>query len=397
MMKVVNAKSVSPGVTAGAALTGEGDINSHDPTELVATLSEEAFALGTFGVGAVMLDSASGEVLAVARNAVIQDGKVADPTAHAERQLVDWYYEQVQSGNALPRPQDITIVSSLDPCMMCAGACLEGGFHVATIGLDKVAGVNHTGDRKFEGLPSNLRIKALQALSYLAIDSVREFSGSVNSPFRGEVIDPKIEERTKAAFWQSLKTVQQQINEEEPGEYLDPSELPDDHKVKQLLREYDSQAVTVKSDYEAPDSAILDRMVQVAKEAYASGHTANAVSLIGPHGNVLMTMAGKEAESPIRTAMMETVRAYTTIRAALDEEDKHYLPHPKQLKFVSLKGPGKDATSVMDLGAYGSTIEGPVPESNVKPLQFIMPQQLSKELDRMMENFPPLYRDIIQI
>ena len=98
-----------------------------DVQAAVAIAAAEAIAAktqGTFGVGGVMLDG-FGNVLRAVHNNVIRDGLVWDPTAHGERQLVDWYHAEQARGRALPPSHEITIVTSLDPCCMCAGAILQ--------------------------------------------------------------------------------------------------------------------------------------------------------------------------------------------------------------------------------------------------------------------------------
>src|SRR5262245_26820413 len=89
-------------------------------------LAEEAGRRGTFAVGGLLVDD-SGQVLAEARNAVIEDGQLSDPTAHVERQLVDWFAYAQRRGLAASA-RNATIVSSLDPCAMCAGAILRSGL-----------------------------------------------------------------------------------------------------------------------------------------------------------------------------------------------------------------------------------------------------------------------------
>lgn len=67
---------------------------------------------------------------------------------------------------------------------------------------------------------------------------------------------------------------------------------------------------------------------------------------------------------------------------------------------ISLIGPGRDSLSVMDLGAYGSTVEGPIPSCNKKPLQytFLSSTHIDEDsLTRMVQSFPPLYSHIIGI
>ncbi|MBV5324847.1 MAG: hypothetical protein J0626_06040, partial [Rhodospirillaceae bacterium] len=100
---------------------------------------------------------------------MIKQGLIFDPTAHAERQLIDWYYAELARGVDLPAPQDITIVTSLDPCCMCAGAILAAGFNVLVAAPDHSAGVNYDSSAHFEALPAPLRATAAASFSYPAV------------------------------------------------------------------------------------------------------------------------------------------------------------------------------------------------------------------------------------
>src|SRR5476649_2771318 len=123
-----------------------------------------------------MLDQ-HGNVLQSLHNNVIKQGLIFDPTAHGERQLIDWYYAERAKGRQLPEPQDITIVTSLAPCCMCSGAILAGGFNVVVAAPDKNAGINGAGDigteagceAGFEALPAPLRQQAEGSFSYPAV------------------------------------------------------------------------------------------------------------------------------------------------------------------------------------------------------------------------------------
>jgi hypothetical protein len=72
------------------------------------------------------------------------------------------------------------------------------------------------------------------------------------------------------------------------------------------------------------------------------------------------------SQSGIRSAFMETTRAYAQLRYKLmagatperQHEVRHYLGHPKDGTFVFALGPDASALSFMNLGAYGSTMEG---------------------------------------
>ena len=128
----------------------------------VAIAAAEAMAAktqGTFGVGGVLLDGA-GNVLQSMHNNVVRQGLVFDPTAHGERQLVDWYFAERAKGAPLPPPGELTIVTSLDPCCMCTGAILAAGFNVVVAAPDVKAGINYDGSATFTALPAPLRAQA---------------------------------------------------------------------------------------------------------------------------------------------------------------------------------------------------------------------------------------------
>jgi tRNA(adenine34) deaminase len=73
-----------------------------------------ALATGDVPVGAVVVD-ASGEVVGVGHNAREAD---SDPTAHAELIAL----RAAASGRGSWRLEDCTLVVTLEPCTMCAGA-----------------------------------------------------------------------------------------------------------------------------------------------------------------------------------------------------------------------------------------------------------------------------------
>src|SRR5262245_50241031 len=127
---------LSPGVRAGTSTIRTAE----DAASRAVALAEEAGKQGTFAIGGLLVDD-SGRVIAEATNAVIRNGHLSDPTAHVERQLVDWFAYERRRGLSLS-PRNVTIVSSLDPCAMCAGAILRSRMRVVIVAEDKVAGVH---------------------------------------------------------------------------------------------------------------------------------------------------------------------------------------------------------------------------------------------------------------
>src|SRR5262249_26500490 len=126
---------LSPGVRPGSDAVSTAEEAAGRAVELAEQASKE----GTFGGGGLLVDRAR-RVIAQAKKAGIRDGHVADPTAHVERQLIDWY--AARGDRALPAASELTIVSSLDPCAMCAGAILRSGMKVIAVAEDLKSGVH---------------------------------------------------------------------------------------------------------------------------------------------------------------------------------------------------------------------------------------------------------------
>ena len=71
-----------------------------------------------------------------------------------------------------------------------------------------------------------------------------------------------------------------------------------------------------------------------------------------------------------------------------------YLTHPKYGTFVFLNAPDpNDTTTIMGLGAYGSTMEGPVPQTFPCNLQYFNPPQNGtiEELSQAIMQLPLFY------
>ena len=60
-------------------------------------------------------------------------------------------------------------------------------------------------------------------------------------------------------------------------------------------------------------------------------------------------------------------------------------------------GPDDSAASFMTLGAYGSTMEGALPENNPAQFQYVRPAMGEDALLALCDALPPLYRKLIRI
>jgi tRNA(adenine34) deaminase len=103
--------------------------------------AQAAAAAGETPVGAVIVDPASGEVIAVGANQPIGSH---DPTAHAE--IVALREAARKLGNY--RLTDLTLVVTLEPCAMCAGAIVLARLHRVVFGAwdDKAGMAGSVGD-----------------------------------------------------------------------------------------------------------------------------------------------------------------------------------------------------------------------------------------------------------
>lgn len=109
------------------------------------SLARAAAELGETPVGCVIIDEATGEVLAGAANGPIG---MTDPTAHAEILALRRAAEII--GNYRLRPK-LTLYVTLEPCAMCAGAISHARIARVVYGASdpKSGGVEH-GARVFE-------------------------------------------------------------------------------------------------------------------------------------------------------------------------------------------------------------------------------------------------------
>ena len=384
-----------------------------DVQAAVAIAASEAIAAkaqGTFGVGGVLLDQ-YGNVLKSLPNNVVRDGLIFDPTAHGERQLIDWYFAERAKGRQLPQPQDVTLVTSLDPCAMCTGAILAAGFNVVIAASDPNAGINYDNAGAFYSLPPDLRERAAASFFYPAVlgasGYAREASGPVpKSFFIGKTIAEPTQALCSLAFEATSEKVQAFLSNDLPQSALqDPATLAPSHPVVRKLKSLYPDALAYRCAAHAPDAGLAPFLRAAMGQDRKQGGDGDAAALLDGFGNLLLCVPGRRRQSAICTAFMECTRQYAQLRyklmhgasAEMRDTVRRYLAHPKEGTFVFARGPDAGAQSFMNLGAYGSTMEGPLPANNPVQFQYVLPRIDRIELHALCEAMPPLYRDTIRI
>lgn len=378
-----------------------------DVQAAVAIAAREAIAgkaQGTFAVGGVLLDQ-HGNVLKAIQNNVVRDGLIFDPTAHGERQLIDWYFSERAKGRELPEPSELTIVTSLDPCAMCTGALLEAGFNVVVAANDLDAGINYDRSATFPSLPAALKEKASATFAYPAVLGsslfAREASGAAPKPF---FIRRTIAEATQAlcslAFEATVRQIQMLLHTDLPQDQLkDPATLSPAHSIVKKLRSLYPDALSYRCKPHQPDAGLAPYLRKAMEKDRQQGGDGDAVALLDSFGNLILCVPGRRAQSAICTAFMECTRQYAQLRYKLMHgageevmtEVRQYLAHPKVGTFVFARGPDAGAASFMNLGAYGSTMEGALPENNPTQFQYVLPQQSQEALQALCDRMPTFY------
>jgi len=393
--------------------------NSSEAASTVLRESMQAAQQGTFPVGGCIIDNATGKVIHAMHNNVLKPlvgtdkTFTYDPTAHGERQLVYWYYANKEALN-LPEPENLTLVTSLDPCAMCTGTLLTVGFNVAVVAIDDFAGINYDETFSFEDLPANLRPLAKSKFGYYAcgvdgIDPdmyVRKYVGGSDVAFKDTTVSSQLLVGCGDIFQASVDTVRDNSSDSglAPEELIDPASLPESSAVKTKYREIYPDAFKMKiSSPRLPTKELYDLLVKVKN---AEEGAKNSIAFIDPFGNVVLCLPDTFSVSPVHTSFMNTTQAYAITRYNLmndirtREEATKSLTHPKYGTFVFLYAPNpNETTTVMMLGAYGSTMEGPVPQIFPTNLQYFNEptEGTTEELSTVIMNLPPFYTELAQL
>ncbi|MBA3925456.1 nucleoside deaminase [Listeria rustica] len=358
---------------------------------------------GTFSVGGMLMDT-DGNVVYVQHNNVVNNDLTFDPTAHGERQMIDWYYENKESQN-LPEPENIVLVTSLDPCAMCTGSILQAGFsNVVVSANDTYAGINYDKSALFPSLAgTSMQAAAQDSFSYPAVLGLtekfsRKATGAPVSSVFGEnvAIEDQTYALTSTAFDATLSDVSAKINTDLPeNELLDPKTLATTDPIYLALKAAYPHALEYTAPSpNAPDEGLAPYLIEAAEQDIANGGDGNAVALLDTFGNLIMALPGNQAVSEIQTPFMLTTRGYAKLRYDLQmngvADATKYLGHPKYNTFIYAKGMEINPQGLADFGAFGSTMEGAIPTDRTQ-FQYGVPRATQAELDAFADGLPPFY------
>lgn len=392
--------------------------NAEQAVQIAAAKSIEASLQNTFAVGGVLLENRSGKVFCALHNNVLEDFEnsklflLHDPTAHGERQIVDWYFKN-RKRLKLPEPKDMTVVTTLDPCAMCAGALLTAGFNVGVAAEDDYAGINYNSAFDFPSVPTRWKKVAQSSFAYYGVDAPirRAFRGGKGPAFANQKISAPTFCLTGTIFESSVNDVRVADNNsgKDPSQLTNPKNLPRNSVVrKALLATYPEAFSVTCPTPRVPGKEIAQVLLDAAKKAHRRGGAFNSVAFVDPFGNLVLCLGGMEERSPIRTAFMEVTRAYAHVRWVLmNHRDKsvreqagNVLTHPKYGTFVFLYAPDPSTPQgLMTMGAYGSTMEGPIPDTFPSNFQYVLlPEGVSPaEVSELAMSLPPFYTTSVQV
>jgi tRNA(Arg) A34 adenosine deaminase TadA len=390
------------------------DTGSVSNAESLATLAlwtaQRGADAGSYGIGGALVESATGRVLQTMPNRVFRTLSgggtfVEDPTAHGERQLMSWYLAQRETLGLID-PQGLTVVTTLDPCLMCASSLLTVGVNVGVVAIDDYSGINYDSSGSFGDLPEPLRSQALDTFGYYAVEGGRAFQGSSSIAYADESVTQDTLDACANLYSTSADTVRSARRESgvAPSKLSDPSTNPAAIDVIRAFQVTCPEAFTVKvRDPRLPDRRVYDTLVDVVRRT--PGAT-NAVAYLDPFGNLVTAQADQQEVNLLSTAFALCTRAYAQTRYALIDSEatleiaEQTLTNPNYGTFVFLEAPNPTtAPGMFDIGAYGSTMGGAAMPAIPSAFQYfeLPPAVTEKQLQDVIYPLPPLYSQNIKI
>lgn len=387
-------------VLLAALVTACGNVNKKKSLDEYATRAmnqaQEAATSGTFGVGGILLDT-DGNVICEMHNQVIKGSRINDPTAHGERQIVDWYLENKEK-SGLPEPQDCILITTLDPCIMCTGALAQVKFNkVIVVALDDYAGINWKGDddcSALAGTDCQEYVKEHFAYPEVTGSLSRKALGADVSNlnlFSDSTISSETLKGCQEAFSLTADDVRNRVSSisVELADIQNPANLEPTHPIRKYLTE------SFGSDYLAFSWTPGDSAEALTDYIQKKHPGFQGVAYFDAFGNLLY-LAEDDKNNPTQSAFMKVTR---TLAAARNTEPiegyeiNEYLHHPKYGYFVYTTCPDISAKTIMEIGAIGATLE----TDSGHPIFYISGKENENAVNAVIEKLPPLYNGVANI
>jgi tRNA(Arg) A34 adenosine deaminase TadA len=410
---------IALGALAGVSLTGaphslattrrQTFTSAEQVARRVFELARESVELGSRGVGGLLLDNRTGEVLREGRNyrflpvdpavsSTPDEVFTFDYTAHGETGIVGWYVSN-RHRLRLPHPRDLTLVTSLDPCAMCTGSILTMGFNAAVVAYDPTGGMNVTEDGRYRTLTPALRAQALETIGFYGVTRERPYFGPEQIPFRRTEVSQETANDCQVVFFSPRKGTS--VDNAVPlDQVVDPFSLPDADPFRIAMKQVwpEAGAVRLASPYR-PSRELKDFLESLLRQ---NPGARNAVAFIDRFGNLLTARTDNPRRMPFGTAFMNTTQSYARNRYGLFNDPRTHegakltLTSPEHGAFVWLHAPTPDiASTLKDLGAFGSTMGDQTPGG----FQFYEPPVAGEygELLEQIAFLPPFYTQRVVI
>lgn len=357
--------------------------------------AREASDSGTFGVGGVLMDL-KGNVICEMHNKVIDGNRTNDPTAHGERQIVDWYFANKEKNN-LPEPENCILITTFDPCVMCTGALVQAQFNrVIVVALDDYTGINWQGTDECAALAgTDCQMYVREHFAYPAVtgDMSRKAFGADLASLN-LFSDITISSETLKGCQEGISLTADKVrskmasNTVELSDIKNPADLETAHPIREYLAESFGKyflACSFKS------GAANDFINYIQRELPSF----QGVAYFDSFGNLLY-LAEDDENISSQSAFMKVTRKIAEVRNTEPIEGyeiNEYLSIAKYGYFVYMSCPKISAKTIMELGAIGSTFES----YSVHPIMYIDGEENIDALNSVIKQLPPLYTDLIQI
>jgi tRNA(Arg) A34 adenosine deaminase TadA len=369
---------ISPGVRPGSGFVRTAE----EAAARVVALAEEAGKQGTFAVGGLLVDD-SGQIVAEATNAVIRDNRLSDPSAHVERQLIDWVFRERSRGRPLS-PRKLTIVSSLDPCAMCAGAILRSGMPAAIVAEDNYAGVHFR--REPVRMPWELQAQASTDMAFCGVKDKRPRPVADIPSFLTSDISSSLVDRSTKVFSDSLTEVQHKVGGGDQGPEVFEPTSETLSGLRNVAERLGPHIRVPHAKLNVQDSATRSELLRLLDD--------DGSILVDQRGNVIIGASGAENVSPARTSVLELIRGYTRLRLEMREQLNIALPHQHFTSIVKRRATAEAAKGLLELGATGSFLELKRPDNAALPAMAFVDQGNLNRAKLFSASLPQLYQDI---